>query len=1050
VSVMRRTGIVLRGVLAAAILIVLVAGVPAALVATVGNPVPEGWTWGAPLTNTALLGILACVAWVLWAQLLVCVIVETVVEIRLAAGHSADWLARVPGTFGVQQSLARTLVQAVVAIGATTTAASVIATPWISHADAATSSPAPASEPALADASVAVAPTQQLPARHRSQPTTEVVVARGDTLWSIAERHLGAGERWREIAELNRDREMVDGSRFDEARTILPGWTLLVPSADRNRSHQSVVTVEPGDTLWDIATEEYGDGTDWPRIYRANDDQIEDPDLIYPGQRLDVPGQRTAEPHQRSARHPSDPPDSRAPSLEPMPTPAPSMEPSPEATVTPAAPDAAAADGEQEADNDFGFHLDGATVAHALLSGGGFLAAGMFAVYVGRRRTQSRNRRSGKAAPPVAAHLRAEDKALRAIGSSASERAGFFDAALRGLAERCERTKLGLPEAVAARIDSGGLDLHLRSPSPNAPAPWTVSSDSLVWTLAREHRPVTVDRMSPYPAMVTIGEDDEGGTWFVDLEGAGVVQIVGDAEASKDLARFFAAELALNAWSDFETVEIVGVAQEVLPLNYGRLSMAATAPVEELAKSARHMAELAESSGFSVLGSRVTDWKEAWVPTLCISTVADEEGDAVRAHTHALLDEMERAPGRTSYGLVALAAEPLDQRAITLTLTTAGDVVTPWSAVRPNRLTCDEAVVLGQLFDDAEVEGDVDIPAAVNADGEPTNTDQAGALVDALTDPRCGTGDPDSILPRTDPTYVEAGATTAEDLAVLAPAVLKTEEAAALAADPTLDQDLTDWADPHTKRPRLRVLGPVELRGVGEQTKDVERRPAYYAELAAYLACHPNGQTPNRVAADFGIQNNSLHTRLGELRKWLGKKPGTDEWYLPAAQRVRGQQVYRLSEVLVDADLFRRLRARGEALGPRGIDDFRRALELVTGQPYDQQRSKGYGWLADNPVDHYATAAIVDVAHVFATHSLAEGRPRDALWAAEQAIAAAPSEDKPRLDLARAMKALGQEDEAEAYLDKQLFNRTDDDRPPLDPSDRTKKVFDRMDRPGRG
>ncbi|MEZ5192088.1 MAG: hypothetical protein R2734_06025 [Nocardioides sp.] len=44
------------------------------------------------------------------------------------------------------------------------------------------------------------------------------------------------------------------------------------------------------------------------------------------------------------------------------------------------------------------------------------------------------------------------------------------------------------------------------------------------------------------------------------------------------------------------------------------------------------------------------------------------------------------------------------------------------------------------------------------------------------------------------------------------------------------------------------------------------------------------------------------------------------------------------------------------------------------------------------------------------------------------------------------MKALGQDDQAEAYLDKQLFNRTDDDRPPLDPSDRTNEVFNRMDR----
>ncbi len=29
------------------------------------------------------------------------------------------------------------------------------------------------------------------------------MIKRGDTLWAIAERHLGSGQRWREIAELN-------------------------------------------------------------------------------------------------------------------------------------------------------------------------------------------------------------------------------------------------------------------------------------------------------------------------------------------------------------------------------------------------------------------------------------------------------------------------------------------------------------------------------------------------------------------------------------------------------------------------------------------------------------------------------------------------------------------------------------------------------------------------------------------------------------------------------------------------------------------------------
>ena len=82
-----------------------------------------------------------------------------------------------------------------------------------------------------------------------------------------------------------------------------------------------------------------------------------------------------------------------------------------------------------------------------------------------------------------------------------------------------------------------------------------------------------------------------------------------------------------------------------------------------------------------------------------------------------------------------------------------------------------------------------------------------------------------------------------------------------------------------------------------------------------------------------------------------------------------------------------------------------------------------------------------------ATHALAVGRPRIALWAAERAIAAAPSEDKPRLDLARAMEAMGEEAEAERYLRSEVFNRSDDDRAPLDPSHRTLQVVERFGRP---
>lgn len=48
-------------------------------------------------------------------------------------------------------------------------------------------------------------------------------------------------------------------------------------------------TVVKGDTLSRIAKEYYGDANQWRRIFEANRDVIENPNLIKPGQVLKVP-----------------------------------------------------------------------------------------------------------------------------------------------------------------------------------------------------------------------------------------------------------------------------------------------------------------------------------------------------------------------------------------------------------------------------------------------------------------------------------------------------------------------------------------------------------------------------------------------------------------------------------------------------------------------------------------------------------------------------------------------------------------------------------------
>ncbi|NBR52613.1 MAG: LysM peptidoglycan-binding domain-containing protein [Rhodobacteraceae bacterium] len=48
-------------------------------------------------------------------------------------------------------------------------------------------------------------------------------------------------------------------------------------------------TVQPGNTLWAIARERYGEGIMYVLVYEANRDRIRNPDLIYPGQVFVLP-----------------------------------------------------------------------------------------------------------------------------------------------------------------------------------------------------------------------------------------------------------------------------------------------------------------------------------------------------------------------------------------------------------------------------------------------------------------------------------------------------------------------------------------------------------------------------------------------------------------------------------------------------------------------------------------------------------------------------------------------------------------------------------------
>ncbi len=60
--------------------------------------------------------------------------------------------------------------------------------------------------------------------------------------------------------------------------------------AKASMKHADQYVVKPHDTLWAIAgrSSVYGDPFEWPLLYKANRDKIQDPDLIYPKQKFSV------------------------------------------------------------------------------------------------------------------------------------------------------------------------------------------------------------------------------------------------------------------------------------------------------------------------------------------------------------------------------------------------------------------------------------------------------------------------------------------------------------------------------------------------------------------------------------------------------------------------------------------------------------------------------------------------------------------------------------------------------------------------------------------
>lgn len=907
------------------------------------------------------------------------------------------------------------------------------------------------------------------PGREQSSRPPFVTVAPGDTLSELAAEH-GLPD-WHPIWDLNAGRPQSDGSALTNPDLIRPGWQLDLPGTadglklDRGPGATPDAAddrAEPVPTAAPRATEPAAASPSGPvpgASAPAPRSAFTSPTDPTPPPALNTPPatEPAATPTVPSASETptvpapaASPPSLAEPVLPALPAPAPAH------TMTPApGPEPVPTSSADQETSSPGAFSSGFT---AFADGGVLLASLGLTALLRVRRRQFRERTLGRTIGTTPPELARTERALLTRGPVGAPDVTWLNTALRSLVQVLDQPGDRLPDLVAVQLAPDRLELFFALPVVRTPAPWSVSPDGLRWSVDRGvHLPYDVERgrdqLSPYPVLATIGSTDDGAFWLLDLEHVGVLHLMGDPKRCEDLARFLAAELAHNAWSDHLQVRTHGLGGDLDRLNPSRVRDV-TCPAEAVQEARQHLAEVIvdhSAAPHDVLAGRLHDDSpgDGWPPHVLVAVSRDDReiGEA-RAPAAAptglceLITHLSRLPARTSLAIVVVdPALPAVDDGWQLHLDERGGLFLPRLDLRltAQGLASNEASDLAALLETARWQPDEPMPPAQGDAPWQELSDATGAPLPELVVPELKRGcqatstsghsslaadallQPDETLSQRS----EPDASLALELRDLAPTVDAAGRKAVAQADPTLDDDLAEWLDPDSQVAKLSLLGPVHLQAHGATSSRGHDRAA---EVVAYLHCRPSGVTTQQFAAEFWPDEEAPLGRVrkyaNDTRVWLGRDPRTQKDYLPRANEGDGGVgVYRIRSVLVDAELFRRLRLRGLAQGlPGGLGDLETALRLVTGPPMQRLRPGGGGWLTQTPVQHHYTAMIADTSHTVASHHLRGGNHAKAHDAASVSLNAAGQDDVALLDLVAAAQMAGDEATASAYVTRVLFN----------------------------
>ncbi|MFB9537830.1 MULTISPECIES: BTAD domain-containing putative transcriptional regulator [Streptomyces] len=672
-------------------LAVLLVGVPGALATQIGWPLPNGvpsldWLQQ-EITVQTFLNILTVVVWLAWAQFTACVLVE-----MKAALSGVGVPGRVPGA-GPSQLLARQLVAALLLVGATAasfapglsqlgqsydanqkpTVAAAQQTPgglFAQQQEQAADTASALAEQASHAASHAEAggstAKQGDTKYYRIQPPEG---RHHDSLWEIADRHLGDGRRYKEIFDLNKDRVQPDGSKLSEASLIRPGWIMEMPGDARGGD-----LVEMPDEAPNVS----------PDVQQQISDYAQSGDHAQGGGGAGAQGGG----HEQAGGA------GGGASQVSLPEQRPAGDAGHEQATSVGA----------ESDSSFG-------LPEALLTAP-LLAAGLLGA-LGRRRRQALwqsafgavGGRRGMEPPTPSGDAQDVQDALL-VGAD-PEGVRLLDRSLRGLAASLAEESRALPVVYAAWLSNGDLHLQLAQPAGKPPAPWQQGQDQTFWMLARTdaERYEDTDTAAPYPGLVSLGTMDDS-RLLLNLEAVpGIVSLSGREADRAAVFASVAAELATNGWSDRMTITLVGFGEDLTPLAPNRIRHLEDieALVETMeAETRQRRGALGAAGHDSVLTGRTGPAQHTrWAPHLVLLAAQPSAEDAVK------LAELAADAGRLGIGyLVGTETGDLPGAAWEMEITGQGKLLAPLLGLELDAqlLPAAQQRAVVELFTDADPE----------------------------------------------------------------------------------------------------------------------------------------------------------------------------------------------------------------------------------------------------------------------------------------------------------------------------------------------------------